>query len=126
MLQKQIGRKMRQRRIRAKISGTKERPRLSVFRSSSHIYAQLVDDNKGKTLASVKDSEIKKKGAKGKVELAKEVGRLIAEKAKGLKIEKVVFDRGGYSYHGKVKALAEGAREGGLKFKLNLAMERRF
>ncbi|MDP2664250.1 MAG: 50S ribosomal protein L18 [bacterium] len=116
MLQKQIGRKTRQRRIRAKISGTKERPRLSVFRSSSHIYAQLVDDSKGKTLASVKDLEIKKKGTKGKVELAREVGRLIAEKAKGLKIEKIVFDRGGYSYHGKVKALAEGAREGGLIF----------
>lgn len=115
MFPKQKRRKIRQRRIRSKVSGTKERPRLSVFRSSSHIYCQLVDDSKGKTLASAKDSEIKKK-VKGKLELAREVGKLIAEKAKGLKIEKVIFDRGGYSYHGKIKALADGAREGGLIF----------
>ena len=115
MSQRQIKRKIRQRRIRSKVSGTQSRPRLSVFRSSAHIYAQLIDDSKGKTLVSAKDSEIKKK-VKAKLELAKEVGKLIAEKAKGLKVEKVVFDRGGYAYHGKVKALAEGAREGGLIF----------
>lgn len=115
MLEKQIKRVRRHKRIRAKVFGTAQRPRLSVFRSSNHIYCQLIDDGKGKTLASAKDSEIKKK-VKGKLELAKEVGKLIAEKAKGLKVEKVVFDRGGYSYHGKVKALAEGAREEGLKF----------
>ncbi|MFH1462211.1 MAG: 50S ribosomal protein L18 [bacterium] len=115
MLKKQEKRLRRHKRVRAKISGTKERPRLSVFRSSKHIYAQLVDDQRGKTLASASDKEIKiKKGLK--VDKAKEVGKLIAEKAKGLKIEKVVFDRGGYQYHGRVKALAEGAREGELKF----------
>ncbi len=95
----------RHKRVRGKIKGTKKCPRLSVFRSNKHIYAQLIDDEKRKTLIAVSDSQ------------AFKVGKLIAEKAlKDLKIKKVVFDKGPYKYHGKVKALAEGAREGGLKF----------
>jgi large subunit ribosomal protein L18 len=112
-------RKIRHLRIRKKIKGTKDRPRLFVFKSLKHIYAQLINDENGETILSASDFELKKpkaKGQKSKVEIAKEVGKLIAKKAKELKIEKVVFDRGGYKYHGKVKALAEGAREGGLKF----------
>lgn len=105
----------RHRRVRAKVFGTKEKPRLCVFRSHRHIYAQLIDDEKSKTLIGASDLEIKK-GKKVKIDKAKEVGKLIAEKALGKKIEKIVFDRGGYQYHGRVKALAEGAREGGLKF----------
>jgi large subunit ribosomal protein L18 len=107
----------RHRRVRAKIYGTASRPRLCVFRSAKHIYCQLIDDEKGKTLASASDLELKRLRKKlTKKEKAFEVGKLIAKKAKNLKIEKVVFDRGGYQYHGRVKALAEGAREGGLKF----------
>ena len=103
----------RHKRVRAKVIGTKERPRLSVFRSNQHIYVQLIDDNKGQTLASFDDHKIKK----GKrVEKAKEVGRTIAKKALEKQIKKIIFDRGGYKYHGQVKAVAEGAREGGLKF----------
>jgi large subunit ribosomal protein L18 len=105
----------RHRRVRAKIKGTAKVPRLCVFRSNKHIYAQLVDDDKGKVLLSAKDSEIKKL-PKGKIVLAKEVGKLIAQKAIEKKYKKIVFDRAGYKYHGRVKALAEGAREGGLKF----------
>lgn len=137
MLKKQEKRLRRHKRVRAKISGTAQRPRLCVFRSAKHIYSQLVDDEKGKTLAAASDQEIKKPKTKtkkqeieakedkkekkqralaGKEAVAFEVGKLIAEKAKKLKIEKAVFDRGGYKYHGRVKALAEGAREGGLKF----------
>ncbi len=106
----------RHRRIRAKISGTAERPRLCVFCSNKHTYAQLIDDEKGKTIISAKDTELKIKGKKGKTAIAFEVGKLIAEKAIKNKINKVVFDRGGYIYHGRVKSLAEGAREGGLIF----------
>ncbi len=106
----------RHRRIRAKISGTIERPRLCVFCSNKHTYGQLIDDEKGKTIISAKDTELKIKGKKGKTAIAFEVGKLIAEKAIKKKISKVVFDRGGYIYHGRVKALAEGAREGGLIF----------
>lgn len=109
----------RQKRVRAKIFGKKEKPRLSVFRSHKHIYAQLIDDEKGRILLAASDLEIKNsnlKDKKSKVDKAKEVGKLIAKKALAKKIEKVVFDRGGYKYHGRVKALAEGAREGGLKF----------
>lgn len=104
-------------RVRAKISGTGERPRLSVFRSNKQIYAQLIDDSKGHTLvsASSTDTEIASKAAT-KIEKAKLVGQLLAERAKEAEIEAVVFDRGGYIYHGRVKSLAEGAREGGLKF----------
>lgn len=109
-------RKKRKKRIRAKIIGTKERPRLCVFRSLKHIYAQLIDDEKNKVIASASDREIKKKEKLTKSQKAREVGKIIAQKALKSKIEKVVFDRGGYQYHGRVKALAEGAREAGLKF----------
>jgi large subunit ribosomal protein L18 len=114
MLIKQEKRNRRHKRIRARISGTVIKPRLCVFRSGSHIYAQLIDDEKGKTLAFANDLNIK--GKKTKSATAADIGKLIAKKAKELKIEKVVFDRGGYKYHGRIKALAEGAREGGLKF----------
>jgi len=89
---------------------------LCVFRSLRHIYAQLIDDKEGKTLVSASDLEIKKKKGVKKTEIAKEVGKLIAKKAVAQKIKKVVFDRGGYKYHGRVKNLADGAREGGLEF----------
>ncbi len=115
-LTKKERREKRKKRIKAKIFGTKERPRLCVFRSNKHIYCQLVDDTKGHTLASASDRELKLTEKKKKTEIAFEVGKLIAKKAKKLKIEKVVFDRSGYRYHGRVKALAEGARKGGLKF----------
>ncbi len=108
---------LRQRRcakIRKRISGTQDRPRLTVFRSLSHVYAQLVDDTKGKVLLGNSDIKIKVKG--NKTEKAKNVGLEIAKLAKEKKIETVVFDRNGYKYHGRVKAVAEGAREGGLKF----------
>lgn len=106
----------RRRRVRAKIFGTAERPRLSVFRSAKHLYAQLIDDEKGKTLVSASDTEIKKSKKMKKVEIAHIVGKLIAEKAQKLKIAKIIFDRGPYKYHGRIRAVAEGAREGGLKF----------
>ena len=106
-------------RVRAKMEGTPERPRLCVYRSLGHIYAQLVDDRSGRTLASASslDKETRKqiKGG-GNVSAAKVVGKVIAERARAAKIEKVVFDRGGYKYHGRVKALADAAREAGLQF----------
>lgn len=113
-------RKRRKRRVRSKIKGTKERPRLCVFRSNKHIYCQLIDDIEHKTLLSASDLELKnpkidKKFTK-KIGIAFEVGKLIAKKALEKGIKKVVFDRGCYKYHGRVKAVAEGAREGGLKF----------
>lgn len=95
--------------------GTDKKPRLCVFRSNKHIYAQLIDDVKKQTILSVNDSKLKK-GKQVKVDLAKEIGKAIAKAALENKIEKVVFDRGPYKYHGRVKAVAEGAREGGLKF----------
>ncbi|HHY53426.1 MAG TPA: 50S ribosomal protein L18 [Clostridiales bacterium] len=103
-------------RLRNKISGTAERPRLSVFRSTKHIYAQLIDDTKGVTLAAASSLEKGFDMPGGNKEAAKKVGLMIAERAKAKGIENVVFDRGGYIYHGRVKELAEGAREGGLKF----------
>ena len=105
-------------RIRKKITGTTERPRLRVFKSNKHIYAQIIDDSLAKTLVSMStlDKVFTKGEEKGKMEDAKTVGSRIAEKAKAAGIEKVVFDRGGYLYHGRVKSLSEGAREGGLKF----------
>jgi len=106
MLEKQEKRKRRHRRVRAKIKGTEEVPRLCVFRSNKYIYAQIIDDEKGKTLAS----------AKAELNKADKVGESIAKKAIDQKINKVVFDRGGYKYHGRVKTLAEAARKGGLKF----------
>ena len=106
----------RHKRVRGKISGTKECPRLNVFRSSKHIYAQIIDDVAGVTLCSASTLEKGFEGATGNAEAAGKVGKLVAEKAVKLGITNVVFDRGGYIYHGRVKALAEGAREGGLKF----------
>ena len=100
-------------RVRAKVAGTAERPRLVVFRSLKHIYAQLVDDTANRTIATVGDQDIL---TMKKTEKATEVGKRIAERAKALGLTKVVFDRGGYQYHGRVKAVAEGAREGGLEF----------
>lgn len=116
---KQEKRKRRQKRIRAKIFGTKDRPRLSVFRSLKHIYAQIINDEEGKTLVAASDHEIKAKVKKQKMkktDYAYEVGKLIAQKALKKNIKKVVFDRGCFKYHGRVKALAKGAREEGLKF----------
>jgi large subunit ribosomal protein L18 len=106
-------------RIRRKISGSPERPRLCVFRSLNHIYAQIVNDSEGRTLVSASTCEKDVKGdtkPKGKIESAKRVGKLIAERARAKGIEGVVFDRGGYLYHGRIKALADAARESGLKF----------
>jgi large subunit ribosomal protein L18 len=112
-------RKHRHRRVRGKISGTAERPRLNVYRSLENIYAQVIDDPAGHTVvsASTIDTEVAKmvKG-KGKTEAAKIVGEAVAKRAKDAGVSDVVFDRGGYRYHGRVKALADGAREGGLKF----------
>ena len=105
----------RHRRVRGKISGTAERPRLDVFRSSKHIYAQIIDDVAGVTLASASTLEKGFEGFGGNVEAANKVGKMIAEKALAKGIKQVVFDRGGFVYHGRVKALAEGAREGGLE-----------
>jgi large subunit ribosomal protein L18 len=147
MLEKQEKRYRRHKKIRAKVFGTADKPRLCVFRSEKHIYTQLIDDEKAKTIVEASDLELKedkssfrpfaaarefKKNRGTKIEKAKEgeeskpssspvakareVGKLIAKKAEDLKIERVVFDRGGYKYHGRVKAVAEGAREGGLKF----------
>lgn len=134
MLEKQEKRHKRHRRGRAKIFGRVSRPRLSVFKSAKHIYAQLIDDEKGQVLVAANDQELKSKTStvkrqtavknskkeeaprSGKVKVSFEVGKLVAEKALKKKIEKVIFDRGGYKYHGRVKAVAEGAREGGLNF----------
>lgn len=102
------------RKARAKILGTKARPRISVFRSIKHIYCQIIDDGKGQTLVSASDKELKDGGSG--VAVAGQVGELLAKKAKTKKITKVVFDRSGYKYQGRVKALAEGARKGGLQF----------
>ena len=113
--EKRISKKRRQARVRARISGTAERPRLHVFRSLLHIGVELIDDVAGKTLLAAADTELKaKKGAK--TERAKQVGQLIAQKAKAAGITTVVFDRAGNQYHGRIKALAESAREGGLIF----------
>ena len=113
MLEKKIKKYRRHKKIRAKVSGTAKRPRLFVFRSLNHISVQIIDDENGKTLLFFSDSKIKEKTKTAK---AKELGRLVAKGALEKKIEKVVFDRGGYKYHGRVKAVAEGAREAGLKF----------
>ena len=103
-------------RVRGKISGTAERPRLCVFRSENNIYAQIIDDVAGNTLVSASSVEKGFEGNGGNIEAAQKIGALAAERALQKGIEEVVFDRGGYIYHGRVKALAEGAREGGLKF----------
>ena len=103
-------------RVRGKISGTPECPRLNVFRSNANIYAQIIDDVNGVTLVSASTLDKDFEGATGNAEAAKKVGAVLAERAKAKGIEQVVFDRGGYIYHGRVAALAEGAREAGLKF----------
>jgi large subunit ribosomal protein L18 len=121
MLSREARNEVRQRvhtRIRSKLMGTQERPRLNVYRSLNHIYAQLIDDMSGKTLVSANSRE-GSKGAKktgGNVAAAKDVGKQLAERAKQKGVTKVVFDRGGYIYHGRVKALADAAREAGLQF----------
>jgi large subunit ribosomal protein L18 len=112
-------RSRRARRVRRRLIGTAERPRLAVFRSNRHVFAQLIDDEAGVTLLSVHDYRMeapKMEGLAGKVARAKAVGMAVAEAAKAKGIESVVFDRAGYKYHGRVAALAEGAREGGLRF----------
>lgn len=114
-----VGRERRKLRIRRKVSGTPEQPRLTVFRSAKHIYAQVVDDAKGETLAHVSTLSRDVRGAIGedkKTDAAKKVGQAIAKILIAKGVQKVVFDRNGYLYHGRVRALADGAREGGLKF----------
>jgi large subunit ribosomal protein L18 len=115
VLTKPAQRLRRRRRVRAKIRGTAERPRISVFRSNRGIFAQLIDDDAGRTLASVSWIEADLRGL-GRMEQAERVGALLAERARAAGVETAVFDRGGYQYHGRVKALADGAREGGLNF----------
>ncbi len=119
MIRKLEKKKIRSRihqRIRRKLSGTKERPRLAVFRSVAHIYAQVIDDVEGRTLVSASsvDKEGKTKG--GNVAAAKAIGKLVADRAREKGVKQVVFDRGGYQYHGRIKALADAAREAGLEF----------
>jgi large subunit ribosomal protein L18 len=109
-------RKRRHRRVRGKIAGTADRPRLSVFRSNAGIAAQLIDDDAGRTLAAASSHQLKKSFKGTKTEQAAEVGKLLGAAAKKAGIETCVFDRSGYLYHGRVKALADGAREGGLAF----------
>jgi len=119
---KKLARKKRKLRIRKKISGTPERPRLSIFRSARHVYAQIIDDIRGETIVAAsslekvirEDAELK--AAKGKIKLSLAVGKLIAQRAKEKGIQKIVFDRSGFLFHGRVKAISEGAREGGLDF----------
>lgn len=115
---KYISRYKRKQRIRKKLVGTTDRPRLSVFRSAKHIYAQVIDDSKGETIvsASTLDKELAGSEFENKTAAASKIGTLVAERAKAKGVETVVFDRNGYIYHGRVKALSEGAREAGLKF----------
>ena len=113
----QAARNRRHLRIRKRVMGTPERPRLAVFRSLSHIYAQVIDDVAGTTLAAASDLEANLRQADGKkAEVAKQVGTLVAQRAKDAGVSQVVFDRGGFIYHGRIKALADGAREAGLSF----------
>ena len=121
MIIKAIGneaRVRRHRRLRRKISGTTERPRLSVFRSNQHIYAQIIVDSDGRTLvaASTLDPELRQNPVAGKIEQAKAVGQLLAQRALAKGLTRVAFDRGGYIYHGRIQALADAARSGGLEF----------
>lgn len=119
LIKKRQQRERRHRRVRARVMGTQERPRLNVFRSLANIYAQVIDDKTGHTLvsASTVDRDIAKQvEGKSKIESAKIVGQVLAERAKAAGVAQVVFDRGGYRYHGRIAALAEGARAGGLEF----------
>lgn len=117
-----LARQKRKKRIRKKLSGTSERPRLSVFRSAKHIYAQIIDDTKGETLVAASSTEAAVKehpdtvSAKGKIPVSVTVGKLIAERALEKGLKKVVFDRNGFLYHGRIKAVSDGAREAGLDF----------
>lgn len=113
VLQKRAHREKRRKRVRRKIFGTPERPRLSVYRSNVHIYAQLIDDERGHTVAAADSREIGE--SENRKDAARKVGELVARKAADAGVEEVVFDRGGNKYHGRIAALAEGAREGGLK-----------
>jgi large subunit ribosomal protein L18 len=115
-INKNASRLRRHKRVRGKISGTAARPRLNVFRSANHIYAQLIDDDAGKTVCAASTIEKAFGEYGGNVEAAKKIGLAIAEKGKAAGVNEVVFDRSGYVYHGRIAALAEGAREGGLKF----------
>ena len=115
VLTKPAQRLKRRRRVRAKIRGTADRPRISVFRSNRGIFAQLIDDDSGRTLASVNWTESELRGI-GRMEQAQRAGALLADRARAAGVESAVFDRGGYKYHGRVKALADGAREAGLTF----------
>ena len=113
-IDRKVGRTKRHRRVRVRVSGTKERPRLAVFRSLNHLYAQLIDDSTSRTLAAASTVELKAKG-NGMNDAAK-VGKAIADKAKAAGVTAVVFDRGGFLYHGRIKALADAVREAGLEF----------
>ncbi len=115
LLARQKTRARRHRRVRRKVMGMPDQPRLTVFRSNKGIYAQVIDDIDGKTIVSASSREVKDSGI-NKTQAAEKVGQLLAAKAKEKNIDKVVFDRGGYLYHGRVKALADGARKGGIKF----------
>lgn len=117
MSTRNAARQRRHERVRRRIEGSTERPRLSVFRSNVHIYAQVIDDTRGHTLvsASTLEPDLLPSGAEGKVEVAEQVGRRVAERATQAGVAKVVFDRGGFTYHGRVKAVADGARDGGLE-----------
>jgi large subunit ribosomal protein L18 len=115
VLTKPAKRLKRRRRVRAKVRGSAERPRISVFRSNRGVFAQLIDDDSGRTLASVNWTEADLRGLK-RMEQATRAGSLLADRAKAAGVDTAVFDRGGYKYHGRIKALAEGAREGGLTF----------
>ena len=116
LLDRKITRTRIHKRIRKRVSGTAERPRLAVHFSGKHVYAQVIDDRKGATLVAASSNEAASGAAGGNVSGAKEIGKLVAERAKEKGIVKVVFDRGGYLYHGRVKALADAAREAGLEF----------
>ena len=118
LMNKNESRQKRHRRVRKRVMGTSERPRLNIYRSLNHIYAQVIDDTKGSTIAAASslDSSLKESKSGGNVEGAKAVGRLVAERAKEAGISRVVFDRGGYLYHGRIQALADAGREGGLEF----------
>lgn len=117
MISKKSRRGSRHKHIRQKVKGTPSMPRLSVFRSNKHIYTQIIDDEKSQTIVSSSDLEVKDSKEKiGKTQKAIMVGKILAKKAKTKKITRVVFDRGGFKFHGRIKALAEGARNGGLKF----------
>ncbi len=119
MIVKEEARQRRHKRLRKKVSGSVNRPRLCIYKSLNHIYAQIIDDTKGHTLitASTLDKELRNEGGhKGNTAMARRVGLLVASRAVPLGVKKIVFDRGGYKYHGRMKALADGAREGGLEF----------